>query len=161
MDHHARPIDGLRVALEMERRGRNLYLRAQQYTDDVALQTLLGGLASDEARHYTQFSAMLDMYDVPPMGEEDQALASALAAEYFFPGGLMQVAMDGALASADAMLQEAIQAEKDSIAFYQTLIAHVEEPERQAAIRQIIQEEMGHQRTLEQKLKTLQGEDKT
>lgn len=141
-------VEGIRVALEMERRGKNLYERAQMFTEDPALIELLKELVEDETKHYSQFSAMLQIFGVEPMSAEETALSAAKAADFFFPGGLMQAAMDGALRSPEAMLEEAMQAERDSISFYGQLLSHIKELEQQEIILRIIREEMNHLRTL-------------
>lgn len=151
MSSKVHTVDGLRVALEMERRGKNLYVRAQQYTQDPELIMLLKTLAADETKHYAQFSAMLEIYGVPELDGEDNELATAKAADFFFPGGLMQAAMNGALESSEAMLEDAMQAERDSIAFYGQLLTHVMDEEKQEIILRIIREEMSHLRTLTEK----------
>lgn len=148
MQSESRQVEGLRVALEMERRGRNLYLRAKQFTEDPALQALLTELAADEEKHYAQFSAMLEVFDLPPMSAEEQLLAAGKAANFFFPGGLMEVSMVGGLESPDAMLEKAMESERDSIAFYGQLLAHIDSLETQEVVLRIIREEMHHLRTL-------------
>lgn len=144
-------INGLRVALEMERRGKNLYVRAQQFTEDPDLIELLKSLAMDETKHHAQFSAMLEVFNIPQMNEEENVLAAAKAADFFFPGGLMQAAMDGALESCEAMLDDAMQAERDSIAFYGRLLSYVMDEEMQDIILRIMREEMTHLRNLTEK----------
>lgn len=141
-------VNGLLVAMEMERRGRALYIRAQQFTTDPKLLALLEQLASEEEVHYAQFSAMLDVYGMSFSDEEEHALAVAKAADFFFPGGLMQVAMDGALQSPASMLEEAIRAEEGSIAFYQRLLDYIDTPEQEKVVASIIEEENSHLKTL-------------
>lgn len=151
-------VEGLRVALEMERRGRNLYIRAQQFTQDLALIDLLKELAADETKHYAQFSAMMALYGVPALSEEENMLSAAKAADFFFPGGLMEVAMDGGLASPAAMLDKAMQSERDSIAFYGRLLSHIQDLDQQEMLLRIIREEMGHLRVLIERREALGAE---
>lgn len=148
MSTEKRQVEGLRVAMEMERRGRGVYVRAKQFTQDPALLTLLDELIADETRHYAQFSTMLENLGLPPLGEEEQMLAAAQAATFFFPGGLMEAAMDGALDSAEAMLEKAMESERDSIAFYGQLLAHIDSLDTQEVVVRILREEMNHLRTL-------------
>ncbi len=143
--------DGLRIALSMERRGRNLYARARLIARDPAMLALLGSLERDETLHYEQFSAMLDALGAPRLSDEENELLAAKAAEFFFPGGLMQAAMDGALGSSDALLAAAMQAERDSIAFYRRLLEHLSAGDG-AAVEAILREEEGHLRTLLSKM---------
>lgn len=144
------PIDGLQVALEMERRGAGLYQRAQRLTKDPELKAILQQLEEDEKSHYTLFKRMVEQYGGHP-GVEESQLSAAKAGDVFYPGGLMQAAQAGALASGEAMLQEAVHAEQDSIAFYRKLLVHVKDPQRQAVISRIIQEEQKHLRILQQR----------
>lgn len=141
-------LKGINVAMEMERRGRALYLRAIQFTDDMELKTLLHSLAEDEASHYALFSAMAEVYEVSSMSGEEAFLASAKAADVMLPGGLMQVAMDGGLESCEAMLDEAMQSEQDSIDFYNGLLLQAGTPEEREVLVRIIGEETNHLDTL-------------
>ncbi len=143
----SRGAEGLLVAIEMERRGVQLYRRAQLCTPDKALIALLAVMESEEAQHLATFQAMLDALGEPEMTTEEVSLATARAADFFFPGGLMQVAMAGALASAEAMLDVAIQAERDAIDFYTRLQDHLPDDQRQPALN-ILREEEGHLRSL-------------
>lgn len=138
---------GLRIALEMERRGRGLYLRAEQVVRDAKLRDLVRALAEDERLHQDIFAEMLSQLNLPETAGEEAALASSAAASFFFPGGLMEMEMEGALASREALLEAAIQGERDSIAFYERLSSHLPESERETLAR-IIMEEESHLRAL-------------
>lgn len=144
-------IDGLRIALEMERRGYALYTRAQQFAQDEELKELLEQLAGDEKRHYALFLDMFKAYDADIITAEENTLLAAEAADHFFPGGLMQMAWDGAMKSAEAMLQEAIKGEVDSLAFYDELLTRVDDDTSKATIREIIKEEESHKHILEER----------
>ena len=72
-------VAGLRIALEMERRGRSLYLRAAQFAREESLRALLLELADEELEHHTVFSAMLEALGAPPLSPEENALAAARA----------------------------------------------------------------------------------
>lgn len=160
MDSHSR-IESLRIALEMERRGKNLYERALLVTEDPELRALLKELAADETKHHAQFSAMMEVFGLPNLTPEENELAAAKAGDFFFPGGLMQASMDGALRSPQAMLREAIRAERDSISFYGQLLGYVDDLDQQEIILRIIREEMVHLRTLTDKFRPYQGEEET
>ena len=141
-------MDGLRVALEMEKRGKSLYERALLLAEDEELRVLLRDLIAEETKHYTQFSAMMEVFEVPDAGLDAKTLEASKAADFFYPGGLMQVAMDGALESCEALLDQAMQAERDSIAFYGQMLSFVTELTQQEIVMRIIREEMTHLRTL-------------
>lgn len=152
------PSEQLHMAVEMECRGQGLYLRAQRLTDDAKLHALLGDLAKEEAIHYELFSAMLEEMDEPVTSEERIQLAQAMAGDAFYPGGLMQLSAEGGLASREAMLQAAIRAEEDSIAYYTNLLAKLAGKAAET-VRRILQEEEGHLRTLRAWLQAPHGED--
>lgn len=141
------PAEQLRMALQMECRGQGLYLRAMKLTQDDALRALLKELAQEEAVHYELFSAMLENFAAPDFESEREQLAASLASEAFYPGGLMQVSGEGALASREAMLEAAIRAEQDSIAYYTNMLPGLNEASA-ATVRRIIHEEEGHLRAL-------------
>lgn len=141
------PAEQLRMALEMECRGYALYARAKALTSDPALRALLDDLCREEALHYEMFSAMAE--GRPQAAGEQNQLAIAMAAEAFYPGGLMQVSAEGGLGSREAMLETAIRAERDSIAYYEKMLPALK-GESAETVRKIINEEEGHLRTLAQ-----------
>lgn len=145
---------GIWIALEMERRGRNLYSRAQKVVTDPLLLSVLKELEQDEVLHYKLFREMLTGYDLENISAEDSELVLAKASAFFFPGGLMQVAMQGALESPLSLIEEAMEAERGSIAFYTRLLEYTSPQEREG-IEKIIAEEEGHLQTLQEKKKTL------
>ena len=124
------PAEQLRMALEMECRGYALYSRARALTNDPALRALLDDLCREEALHYEMFSAMAD--GRPQAAGEQNQLAIAMAAEAFYPGGLMQVS---------AERWQHFLVIRDGIAL---------EGESAEMVRKIIHEEEGHLRTLAQ-----------
>ena len=124
------PAEQLRMALEMECRGYALYSRARALTNDPALRALLDDLCREEALHYEMFSAMAD--GRPQAAGEQNQLAIAMAAEAFYPGGLMQVSAERG---------QHFLVIRDGIAL---------EGESAEMVRKIIHEEEGHLRTLAQ-----------
>ena len=154
MKQQSRLAQGLWIALEMERRGLSLYNRAQRVVSDPTLLRVLYELEQDEKKHYQQFSKMAVPFDFASMTKEEGELLLGQAATFFFPGGLMQAAMGGALESALSLLNEAITAEKDSIAFYTRLMEHSGEASR-PILQTIINEEQGHLEELTERRKGL------
>lgn len=138
------PAQQLRMAIEMECRGYALYSRAMRLTDDASLLALLDDLRREEALHYETFCAMQKQAD--PACEQNQ-LAISLAAEAFYPGGLMQVGAEGGLFSRAAMLDTAIRAERDSVAYYVKMLDGLT-GESAEPVKRIIAEEEKHLQTL-------------
>lgn len=137
-------IDALRIALEMERRGRSLYLRARQFAKEDSLRALLEKLAAEEEVHYRHFWSMLQQEGEVFTYPEESALDTAKAADVFYPGGLMQVVLEGALDSTEAMLEEAMNSERSSIEFYEKLLLSVGDESQRRVIEGIIDEERLH-----------------
>jgi len=154
MKQQSRLAQGLWIALEMERRGLSLYNRAQRVVSDPSLLRVLYELERDEKKHYQQFSKMAASYDFSSMTKDEGELLLAQAATFFFPGGLMQAAMGGALESALSLLNEAITAEQDSIAFYTRLMEHSGEESR-PVLQSIIEDEQEHLMELTERKKVL------
>jgi len=154
MKQQNRLAQGLWIALEMERRGLNLYNRAQKIVVDPSLLRVLYELEQDEKKHYRDFSKMAEAFDFNMMTKEEGELLLAQASTFFFPGGLMQAAMGGALTSALALLNEAITAEKDSIAFYTRLLELSDGPAK-PILQAIIDEEEEHLETLTERREAL------
>ncbi|GHU65200.1 hypothetical protein FACS1894184_00540 [Clostridia bacterium] len=113
-------IDPISVACEMERRGIAIYRRAIRIASDDRQRALLQRLLGEEESHFDYFellrgnSAIINQSD-----DVSSALASAIAAEAYMPGGLMQMAE--AFTSMDRLLEAAVQAEKDSITYYERM----------------------------------------
>ena len=138
-----RIAQGLMIALEMEKRGGSLYKRAQGILQDEAMLSMLRTLENDEKAHLEIFLDMLRDYGVDTLNGMETELLLAQAASFFFPGGLMQASMEGALQSIVTVLEAAIEEERGAIAFYQRLYA-LATPSEQEVLEKIIKEEEGH-----------------
>lgn len=150
-----RLTQGIWIALEMERRGRNLYSRAQKIVQDPLLLSVLRELELEEVQHHEMFQEMIRRYGYVDISEEDGELMLAKASTFFFPGGLMQVAMQGALESPLSLIEEAMEAEESSIAFYSRIMPFGTQQD-QDIIYSIIEEEQRHLQTLKEKKSALQ-----
>lgn len=147
MENRLRGTEGLYIALEMERRGIHLYRRARNIAGEKRLAALLAALEAEEQQHHATFLSMLAALGEARLPDEECALIAAKAADFFFPGGLMQIEMEGALASPEALIGEAMRQERDAIAFYARLAGHLDEAGRET-VQGIIREEEGHLRSL-------------
>lgn len=154
MKQQNRKAQGIWIALEMERRGMSLYGRAQKIVEDPSLLQILCELEQEEKKHYKLFWEMTEPYDFNSITCEEGELLLAQASTFFFPGGLMQAAMQGALDSPLSLLGEAIEAERSSIAFYTQLQALSEETTR-SILQVIINEEQDHLKTLLERVEML------
>jgi len=127
MTHQFSDAEGLRIAVEMERRGEDFYRRAAKVSRSQETVSLLNSLADDEVIHNREFRKLYERacasasdrvtecYD-----EETCAYLSALAADIVFPGGLMSLRQVG-FENPQAVLETAIGSEKDSVLFSENL----------------------------------------
>ena len=151
--HSFNDMEGLKIAVEIERRGELFYRKAAKLSDNAETVSILEQLASDEAVHMREFQKLVEkasvsdeMYD-----EETSAYLSAIAADVVFPEGLMALRRAG-FSSPEGALLEAIQSEKDSILFYTELEGHAYDGEAKHMFREIIMQERRHLRILQHRL---------
>lgn len=161
MVHKFSDVEGLRIAMEMERRGEDFYSRAAKVSRSEDTVALLLALAHDEKLHGLEFKRLHDcacerlgkceeVYD-----DETNAYLSAIAADVVFPSGLMALRQVG-FENPKAVLTNAIDSEKDSILFYTELALHAHEEEARATFMEITRQERGHLARLLNRLSALE-----
>lgn len=167
-------LEGLRIAVEMEKRGEDFYRRAARVSRVPETASMLAALADDEVLHGREFQRLHDAacadcgedmaqaYDA-----ETDAYLSAIAADIVFPGGLM--ALRGSIAaecmedgrglslSPRAVLLHAIDSEKDSILFYTELAGCARSAGARATFLEIARQEHGHLARLMNRLAGLEA----
>ena len=143
-------VEGLRIAVEIERRGEDFYRRAAKVSRSAETVALLNALAGDEVLHGREFQRLYEMAcarmgseGCAPYDDETSAYLSAIAAEVVFPGGLMALRQTG-FEDPRAVLNAAIASEKDSILFYNELAACARNAEARATFLEIARQERGH-----------------
>ena len=141
-------MEGIRIAMEMERRGHQMYSRALSFAKDPQVRTLLTQLIQEEAEHFAYFSKLQSQMELSDSFDStDPApsphLAASMAAEAFYPGGLMQAAMSNGFSSIHSLLEVASKAEEDSITYYKKLQATLSGSQFDA-LEKIIREEERH-----------------
>ena len=110
-------LEGIRIAIEMERRGEAFYRRAAKVSKSQDTVDLLLALAEDERHHQAEFERLLraeterGMTD-KPYDDETNAYLTAIAADIVFPKGLMALKNEG-FETPEAVLVYAINSEKD------------------------------------------------
>lgn len=160
MHHVFSDVEGLRIAVEMERRGEDFYRRAARVSRVDETVALLNSLAEDERLHGREFQRLHDLAAGRKDGREEvyddetNAYLSAIAAEIVFPGGLMALRQAG-FEDPRAVLITAIASEKDSILFYTELALRARDAEARAAFEEITRQERGHLARLLSKLAAL------
>ncbi|MFP4040794.1 MAG: ferritin family protein [Desulfosudaceae bacterium] len=148
----------LAIAEEIERNGAAFYRTAAEGAPDEATRNTLNELARMEDQHEQTFISLraeLSVDDKKPGAfdpeDETAKYLKALADRRVFH----DKAVD--LSSLEEVLQEAIQTEEDSIAFYVGMRDLVPPRLGKDKISNIIKEEMGHLVLLTDKLEALQS----
>ena len=144
------------MAEQIERNGAKFYRAAAKSVSNPEEQTLLNDLAEMEDEHEKTFALLRNTLldkdkesTVFDPADEAGAYLMALADTRIF----FEKAMD--TSSMEAILKDAITAEKDSIVFYLGMKEAVPERLGKGKIEAIIKEEMGHIRLLSKKLAVL------
>ena len=147
--HDFNDLEGLRIAVEMEKRGEALYRKVSKLPE---VKAMLEALARDEVAHAAEFEALQKEACARrdacvSYGEEASAYLSAVAADIVFPGGLMALRAEG-FDDMRAVLDYAVSSEKDSILFYLELARLSRDPAAREVFLQIAEQERGHMRRL-------------
>lgn len=148
--------DIFEIALQLERNGAKFYRTAAEAMKDEAHRKLLLELAAMEDDHEKTFAAMRDQLKeaeksatvFDPDGEAAQYLRALADTRVFF-----QKQID--TSSMEAILKDAITAEKDSIVFYLGMREAVPPEMGRERLDDVIKEEMGHIRLLSKELTAL------
>lgn len=153
-------LEALRIAAEMERRGGEFYSHAARIAKNPDTVAMLKVLAADEVVHEQEFLRLAaalpqlpvesDYYD-----EETSAYLSAVAAEVVFQRGLMSLVKGRGFESPRAILETAIQSEKDSILFYSEMIVQARNAEAGSVFQEIVRQEKFHLSKLQKMLMEL------
>ena len=159
MNHPFSDLEGLRIAVEMEKRGVEFYRRAARLTKSEGIVQMLEELAAEEEQHERDFAKLLEDQCTGRNAEsavcysgETSAYLSAIAADIVFPGGLMEVGRRGGFDSLPAILTTAIDSEKNSILFYSELKDLTKDEGSKFAFGSIILQEKVHLARLQEQL---------
>ncbi|MGJ4850484.1 ferritin family protein [Bacillota bacterium Meth-B3] len=153
MKHVFSDLEGLRIAIEMEKRGAELYRHAARVSRRPEVVALVHRLERDELDHQREFSAHYERLrdahvEAEPYAEESSAYLAAVAADVVFPGGLVEMASHAIVDGPAAILRRAIQSEKDSILFYGEMIERAQSEAARRAFADIVTEERRHMQEL-------------
>ena len=162
MHHVFSDVEGLRIAVEMERRGEDFYRRAARVSRSQETVNLLNSLADDEVIHGREFTRLYNLAcersgecAEEPYADETCVYLSAIAADIVFPGGLMSLRQVG-FENPAAVLKNAIASEKDSILFYTELAGCAKDAQARATFLEIARQERGHLALLMNRLAALE-----
>jgi rubrerythrin len=159
MSHQFSDLEGLRIAMEMERRGYEFYRRAARLTKSECIVQMLEELAIEEEGHERDFAKLLEDQCAGRFAEasvcysgETSTYLSAIAADIVFPGGLMEVGRRGGFDNLAAILTTAIDSEKNAILFYSELRDLTKDEGARQAFGSVIAQEKVHLARLQEQL---------
>lgn len=156
-------LEGLRIALEMEVEGRNFYQQASEKVTKPEHKALLLILKNEEVAHYETFSqiynqikeakqAVVDEYLFDP---ESSRYLTILVEDYIFPKKDKAKPQIAEFTSMEAILKSAIEAEKNSILFYDELASQSKYEDAKNVFLRLKAEEQTHVVKLTAMLKEL------
>ena len=150
--------DIFEIAEQLERNGAKFYRTAAEAVDDQSAKDFLLKLAAMEDDHEKTFAGMrstltgdekaVTVFD--PEGDATRYLKALADTRVFFEKEMNT-------SSLEAILKDAVVAEKDSIVFYLGMRDAVPEKMGRGRLDDIIKEEMNHIRLLSLELKALKG----
>ena len=159
MFHTFSDLEGIRIAIEMERRGESFYRRAARVSRSAETIALLNALAGDEMNHRAEFERLYRREAEGGLSEaayddETNAYLTAIAAEVVFPEGLMGL-KDAGFEDPVAVLASAIASEKDSILFYTELQSCTADAHARGVFGEIARQEREHLFRLQRQLELI------
>ncbi|HMM21136.1 MAG TPA: ferritin family protein [Selenomonadales bacterium] len=122
-------LEGLRIAVEIEVRGREFYRQAAEQAAKDEHRELFQWLADEECTHEAKFAGILSQISACKEAHSDEYLFDAdtsryltvIADHHVFPKAADAKAAIAELKTVGAILRTALQAEKDSVLFYDEL----------------------------------------
>lgn len=145
-------LEGLRIAMAMEVRGRDFYQQAYEQSGKLEHKELFLWLKNEEIHHLAKFTALFNMIQGRKEAHTAEYLydpeasryLTVIAEEHVFPKSYDPAKHVAGLTGIQAILQAAMQAEKDSVLFYDELANHAKFPEAREAFRLLKSEEQTH-----------------
>ena len=163
MFHVFSDLEGIRIAIEMERRGESFYRRAARVSRSKKAVELLEALAGDEQVHRMEFERLYAAESGAGLSDaayddETNAYLTAIAADIVFPHGLVGLKDEG-FENPAGVLRAAIASEKDSILFYTELQERTSDPHAREVFMEIARQERGHMFRLQRQLERITKEN--
>ena len=143
--HIFNDLEGIRIAIEMERRGRDFYGAVAKMAQNAPLEVL----RAEENAHMNQFRRLYDLEQELLSGDEaysaeTSAYLTAVAADIVFSDGLVSVGVRGGFSEPQVILAESIRSEQQSIDFYRALSETTRDAHAACVFREIIAQEQMH-----------------
>lgn len=141
-------LEGLRIAMALEEKGRDYYRKVSENLKNVQQKATFMLLMKEEIHHYEMFSEMFKQLSAQKEAHTEEYMFDPEVSRY------LTVITDQAVfppnagktnfGSLQEIVAEAIQAEKDSILFYDELARHAKFEEARAIFLKLKSEEQKH-----------------
>lgn len=144
-------LEGLRIAIDMEARGREFYKKAYEQAETKDHKDLFMLLMNEEIKHHEHFTGIYQKlresknYDSDDylFDQEISKYLTALTEPHIFPKDKAEQAF-AEFKSLSAIIKAAIQDEKDSILFYDALAKYAKFEETKNIFNLLNKEEQNH-----------------
>ena len=144
-------LEGLRIAVDMEARGRDFYQKASEKAATKEHKALFLLLMNEETTHYNQFTQLYNKIKESKLSDSNDYLfdqetskyLTVLAEPHIFPKDKAEKALPELKSIAD-ILKAAIQDEKDAILFYDALAKCAKFEETRSIFNLLKAEEQTH-----------------
>lgn len=145
-------LEGLRIAVEIEARGGEFYRQAAVQAGKPEQRALFEWLMDEEATHLARFTKILNEIEAKKEAHsgdylydsETSRYLTVIAEHHVFPKQSDAAQKIAELKTVTAILNTALQAEKDSVLFYDELAAHAKFGEAKTVFAMLKAEEQAH-----------------
>lgn len=145
------------MAIQLEENGERFYRQAISQVADDHLKELLNWLADQEMRHRELFVEMKASFQHKPEERWAEEASGAILQSAMGEHGFSLDEVDfSAIPDERTLLRVAIGFEQDGIMFYELIGSFVTDVPTRLQLDRIIQEERGHIRLFEERLKNLE-----
>ena len=139
------------IAVQLEKNGEQIYRSALESVSDAGLKQLLEWMAEEESRHAKWFSALRGTAVVIEDNEALKAMNKSLVDDFLGDQAFSLKEVDfSAVRNIRELMDVFIEFERDTILFYDILMAFIPDEEAKENIRHIIAEEEAHVEKLQE-----------
>lgn len=138
------------LAIQIEKNGEQYYRDAMKKVSNPSLHSMLEWLAEQEKKHQSWFSERKENLDTegedPEMAEMGSSILQGILGDQSFS---LKEADLSEIEGVEALIELAVEFEKDSILFYEMIGSFIEDFETSEKLNEIIAEENRHIELLE------------
>ena len=138
------------LAIRIEKNGEQYYREAVEKVSNPSLRSMLEWLAEQESKHQSWFSERKERLDTEgedlEVAEMGSSILQGILGDQSFS---LKEADLSAIDGVEALIQLAVEFEKDSILFYEMIGSFIEDSETSEKLNEIIAEENRHIELLE------------